>query len=205
MKRQVHFFALFLSLSFAAICLATSERASADSSPPRPNVILVMTDDQRPNVAALNIKSITSKPTADNPQFKNKEAWPDLVGKKSAAGNVAAKVANKPLPGPGINVLPIPAKIATKTKFLTPQFIFFQPKGVDSTSELPVMFYLHGISGRGNDIKPWAEQLKRRPWPNFAQLEKHKIIGIFPQCALGDTTKSIAGKKGDGAGNNTAT
>ena len=29
---------------------------------------------------ALDIKAITSKPTADNPQFKNKNAWPMLVG-----------------------------------------------------------------------------------------------------------------------------
>jgi len=30
--------------------------------------------------SALDIKAITSKPTAHNPQYKNKEAWPDLVG-----------------------------------------------------------------------------------------------------------------------------
>ena len=35
---------------------------------------------QQPNVAALNIKAITAKPTADKPQFENKEAWPMLVG-----------------------------------------------------------------------------------------------------------------------------
>lgn len=29
---------------------------------------------------ALEIKAVTAKPTADNPQFDNKEAWPDLVG-----------------------------------------------------------------------------------------------------------------------------
>ena len=29
---------------------------------------------------ALDLKAITAKPTADNPQYKNKEAWPDLVG-----------------------------------------------------------------------------------------------------------------------------
>lgn len=29
---------------------------------------------------ALDIEAITSKPTADNPQYKNKKAWPDLVG-----------------------------------------------------------------------------------------------------------------------------
>ena len=30
--------------------------------------------------SALDIKAITSKPTADNPQYKDKKAWPDLVG-----------------------------------------------------------------------------------------------------------------------------
>ena len=30
--------------------------------------------------SALDVGAITSKPTADNPQFGNKEAWPDLVG-----------------------------------------------------------------------------------------------------------------------------
>ena len=29
---------------------------------------------------ALDIEAITAKPTADNPQFDNREAWPDLVG-----------------------------------------------------------------------------------------------------------------------------
>lgn len=29
---------------------------------------------------ALDVKAITAKPTADNPQFGNKQAWPDLVG-----------------------------------------------------------------------------------------------------------------------------
>jgi len=29
---------------------------------------------------ALNVKAITAKPTADNPQYENKEAWPTLVG-----------------------------------------------------------------------------------------------------------------------------
>ena len=30
--------------------------------------------------SALDVSAITSKPTADNPQFGNKEAWPNLVG-----------------------------------------------------------------------------------------------------------------------------
>ncbi len=30
--------------------------------------------------SALDIKAITAKPTADNPQYDNKEAWPMLVG-----------------------------------------------------------------------------------------------------------------------------
>ena len=30
--------------------------------------------------AALDIKAITAMPTADNPQYKNKEAWPMLIG-----------------------------------------------------------------------------------------------------------------------------
>ena len=29
---------------------------------------------------ALDIKAISEKPTADNPQFDNKEAWPEFVG-----------------------------------------------------------------------------------------------------------------------------
>ena len=30
--------------------------------------------------AALDIKEITAQPTADNPQFSNKQVWPALVG-----------------------------------------------------------------------------------------------------------------------------
>ena len=30
--------------------------------------------------SALDIKAITAKPTADNPQYDNKKAWPMLVG-----------------------------------------------------------------------------------------------------------------------------
>ncbi|NQT89150.1 hypothetical protein HQ560_20440, partial [bacterium] len=32
------------------------------------------------SASALDIKAITSKPTADNPQFGDKKAWPMLVG-----------------------------------------------------------------------------------------------------------------------------
>jgi len=32
------------------------------------------------SASAIDIKAITAKPTADNPQFGNKEAWPNLVG-----------------------------------------------------------------------------------------------------------------------------
>ena len=53
-------------------------------------------------------------------------------------------------------------------------------------------------SGRGSDIKPWAEQWTRRPPDWFKYLEKHKMVAVFPQCGLGDLSKSIAGKKGDG-------
>ena len=35
---------------------------------------------QQPNAAALNIKAIMAKPTADRPLYGNKEAWPSLVG-----------------------------------------------------------------------------------------------------------------------------
>ena len=34
----------------------------------------------KPGFAALNIKAITAKPTADNPQYGDKKAWPTLVG-----------------------------------------------------------------------------------------------------------------------------
>ena len=30
--------------------------------------------------SGLDVKAITARPTADNPQFKNKKAWPMLVG-----------------------------------------------------------------------------------------------------------------------------
>jgi len=33
-----------------------------------------------PPVSALDIGAITAKPTADNPQYDDKQAWPDLVG-----------------------------------------------------------------------------------------------------------------------------
>ena len=31
-------------------------------------------------VSALDLKAVTAKPTADNPQYDNKKAWPMLVG-----------------------------------------------------------------------------------------------------------------------------
>ena len=70
MKR--HFYALFLSLFSAAICLATSECESADSSPQQ--------DKLSAQVRTLDIKAITARPTADSPQYENKEVWPTRVG-----------------------------------------------------------------------------------------------------------------------------
>jgi len=42
--------------------------------------VLVVVSGFAPPAAALDIKAITAKPTADNPQYKNKKAWPMLVG-----------------------------------------------------------------------------------------------------------------------------
>ena len=55
-----------LLLSLVAILLTTNTRAFAESSPPRPNAIVVKSDDQQP--------------AAHNPQYDNKKAWPGLVG-----------------------------------------------------------------------------------------------------------------------------
>ena len=33
-----------------------------------------------PQASALDVKSITAKPTADNPQYGDKKVWPTLVG-----------------------------------------------------------------------------------------------------------------------------
>jgi len=48
---------------------------------------------------ALDLKAITSKPTADNPQFDNKEAWPDLVGDESFLKQKWDKAERLPPPG----------------------------------------------------------------------------------------------------------
>lgn len=42
--------------------------------------IIVTTLSFALQASALDTKSITAKPTADNPQYDNKKAWPDLVG-----------------------------------------------------------------------------------------------------------------------------
>ena len=105
---------------------------------------------------------------------------------------------SKPVLKPGVNVLKLPDKIHAKTKFLTQEFIYYQPKGLKPSEKAPLLFFLHGIGGRGNDINPWADRLSQKPREWFKYLDQHGIVTIFPQCALGDQSKSIAGKKGDG-------
>jgi predicted peptidase len=114
----------------------------------------------------------------------------------SAAGKIAAlreRLAEGMLAA-GTHFLKLPQEIHANTKFLNQEFVFYQPKGVDPYQKMPLLFHLHGISGRGNDIKRFWRG--GRPLVEYA--EKHKLPMVFPQCAQGDTTKSIEGKPGDG-------
>ena len=161
------------------------------------------------------VKNTTTNPSKSKGRFANAKALTTTftmpandvivtanytVATAAQAPRQAAQADKKTTATPpvGLNVLKLLDAIAKKTKFLTPEFMYYQPKGMDPVKEMPLLFWLHGISGRGNDIKPWAQQWKRRPPGWFQYLEKHQMAAVFPQCALGNTDRSIAGKKGDG-------
>ncbi|MHC5057670.1 MAG: prolyl oligopeptidase family serine peptidase [Planctomycetota bacterium] len=127
-------------------------------------------------------------------EFREKYGATEFAG--SMAGEIAAiqkRLAEGTLAA-GRHFLRLPDAIHAKTKFLNQEFVFYQPKGVKPFTKMPLFFFLHGINGRGNEIK--------KLWWGGGQFwkfaDKHGLAMVVSQCALGDTTKSVAGKKGDG-------
>ena len=67
-----------------------------------------------------------------------------------------------------------------KTHFLNPEYLVFLPEE-NSDAELPLLIYLHGGGGVGNDINKIKGQ-PMRAWRGIAKFGKGPCIVVAPQC-----------------------
>jgi predicted peptidase len=67
-----------------------------------------------------------------------------------------------------------------QTKCLNPEYLVFAPRADDET-KLPLLIYLHGAGGRGNEIRKVTGQAMA-VWQGIATFEKGPCIVVAPQC-----------------------
>jgi len=107
-----------------------------------------------------------------------------LPGGKAPAGQAPQAARNtKGSPPVGSNILKLPEALQKRTKFLNPEFGYYQPTEMDASKKKPLLIFLHGLSGRGNDIQRVIDRYGKPAL--FGHAEKHKLPVLMPQCALG--------------------
>jgi predicted peptidase len=81
-------------------------------------------------------------------------------------------------------------KLQQKTRCLNPEYLVFLPKG-SSNTKMPLLIYLHGAGGVGDDIKKVKGQ-SMRVWKGIVKFNKGSCIVVAPQCLK----KTRKGKRG---------
>ena len=64
------------------------------------------------------------------------------------------------------------------TRCINKDFLVYEPKGLKSSEETPLLIFLHGMGKRGtkiNDLKSMAKYIVKHS-------EKHSVLTILPQC-----------------------
>jgi len=67
-----------------------------------------------------------------------------------------------------------------QTEYLNSEYLVFA-REVDEETKLPLMIYLHGAGGRGNDIRKVTGQAMA-VWQGIEEFEKGPCIVVAPQC-----------------------
>ena len=77
----------------------------------------------------------------------------------------------------------IAPELQSKIQFLNPEYLVYLPAG-DTNSKLPLLIFLHGAGGVGDDIN----QIKGKPseiWEGIQKFNKEPCIVVAPQCLKG--------------------
>lgn len=85
---------------------------------------------------------------------------------------------------PAVNT--IPPELQSKIQFLNPQYLVYRPTS-EINSKLPLLIFLHGAGGVGNDIQ--QSKVKGKPTEIMQGIKKfHKgsVILVAPQCLKKD-------------------
>ena len=78
----------------------------------------------------------------------------------------------------------IAPELQSKIQFLNPQYLVYAPAG-DTKAKLPLLIFLHGAGGVGNDI----QQIKGKPteiWQGLEKFNKGPCMIVAPQCLKQD-------------------
>lgn len=92
--------------------------------------------------------------------------------------SVAGLAAQHP---PRAEVLTLPVQVAAQTQFLNPEYLLLTPLLADSDEKLPLLIYLHGAGGAGNDVR----RIEAQPRAVLRSIERfgHSPCQmVAPQC-----------------------
>jgi predicted peptidase len=72
-------------------------------------------------------------------------------------------------------------ELQPEIKSLNPEYLVFLPEKTNSTTKMPLLIYLHGAGGVGNDINTIRSQPKKA-WEGIKKFNKGPCIVVAPQC-----------------------
>ena len=78
----------------------------------------------------------------------------------------------------------IPPELQSKIQFLNPEYLLYRPTD-DTNSKLPLLIFLHGAGGVGDDIK----KIQGKPteiWEGIRKYAKGPVMIVAPQCLKQD-------------------
>jgi len=79
----------------------------------------------------------------------------------------------------------LPAKVQAKITALSPEYAVFSPEGHDGKSKLPLLIFLHGGGGKGDDIAK-AQRIATPAYRGMKKFSKTPCWFVVPQCAKGE-------------------
>jgi predicted peptidase len=71
-------------------------------------------------------------------------------------------------------------RLQQETRSLNPEYLVFLPKS-DSSTNMPLLIYLHGAGGVGNDINIITRE-PMRVWEGIRKFNKGPCVVVAPQC-----------------------
>ena len=92
--------------------------------------------------------------------------------------------ASAQLKGKAATVEKLDAELQKKTECLNSEYLVFSPKAEPAEKKLPLVIYLHGAGGRGDDINKLRGQAGG-VWDGVKKFHKQPCLLVAPQCLRG--------------------